>query len=131
MTDDRSILIKTIADLRSLEAESGIIGGSTIVSDSLSKSSDAEALAAEAADDANELALLAQEEREGCARELIQIEERLVRMLTPKDEADERGVVLEVRSGTGKILFIYVYLRKVGIRIGFVCVLWGGRGRQG
>ena len=32
---------------------------------------------------------------------LFELDERIVEILTPKDDADERGVVLEVRAGTG------------------------------
>ena len=32
---------------------------------------------------------------------LFELDEKIVEILTPKDDADERGVVLEVRAGTG------------------------------
>jgi peptide chain release factor 1 len=48
-----------------------------------------------------ELSALAREERLECEAELAQIDKQIVLKMTPKDEADERGIVLEVRAGTG------------------------------
>lgn len=45
---------------------------------------------------------LAQAERADCEAELASIEEEIVRVMTPKDEADDRNIILEVRAGTGK-----------------------------
>jgi peptide chain release factor 1 len=51
--------------------------------------------------DSSELEELAKTEIEELDKNIVEIEESLVAELTPKDEADERGVVLEVRAGTG------------------------------
>jgi len=48
-----------------------------------------------------ELAELAQEELKEAEQKKEEMEESLVALLTPKDDADDRGVVVEVRSGTG------------------------------
>jgi len=48
-----------------------------------------------------ELMLLAREERQVNESELLLIESSIVEILTPKDEADDFGVVIEVRAGTG------------------------------
>ena len=48
-----------------------------------------------------EMADMAQEETEEVKAALEKAEEGLVNLLTPKDSADDRGVVVEVRSGTG------------------------------
>ncbi len=49
----------------------------------------------------DELWELAFEEQNRLTGEVTQLEERLRRELTPKDENDERNVVLEIRAGTG------------------------------
>ncbi|KAJ1414274.1 peptide chain release factor 1 PrfA [Ochromonadaceae sp. CCMP2298] len=54
----------------------------------------------EAAGD-EEMEQLARQEREENEAELENIENSIVQLLTPKDEADDGGVVLEVRAGTG------------------------------
>ena len=51
----------------------------------------------------DEMALLAKAEITDAKEKLPSLEERIVLALTPKDDADERGVVIEVRAGTGKI----------------------------
>lgn len=48
-----------------------------------------------------ELLLLAREERLMIEVDLQLIESSIVEILTPKDEADDFGVVIEVRAGTG------------------------------
>jgi peptide chain release factor 1 len=48
------------------------------------------------------MALLARSEIDECNEKLIDLEERIVKALTPRDDADEKGVVLEVRAGTGR-----------------------------
>lgn len=55
--------------------------------------------------EASELRELANAEIEELDKMIVDIEQNLKVELTPKDEADERGVVLEVRAGTGKIVF--------------------------
>lgn len=52
-------------------------------------------------DEGDEMAALAAEERKKLQIQLQHVEHEIVRILTPKDEADDRGIVLEVRSGTG------------------------------
>jgi protein subunit release factor A len=48
-----------------------------------------------------EMALLAKAEIMEAREKLPDLEESIVLALTPKDDADERGVVIEVRAGTG------------------------------
>ena len=48
-----------------------------------------------------EMALLAKAEIVEAREKLPTLEESIVIALTPKDDADERGVVIEVRAGTG------------------------------
>ena len=48
-----------------------------------------------------EMALLAKAEIIEAREKLPSLEELIVLALTPKDDADERGVVIEVRAGTG------------------------------
>ena len=52
--------------------------------------------------DGEEMALLARSEIDECNEKLADLEERIVKELTPRDDADEKGVVLEVRAGTGR-----------------------------
>jgi len=59
---------------------------------------DTEGLLDEADDDMQELA---EEELETLRAEKEQLEERLFRLLLPKDPNDRKDVVLEVRAGTG------------------------------
>jgi peptide chain release factor 1 len=40
-------------------------------------------------------------ERQDLEKQLFEIEQRLISVITPRDEADERGIILEVRAGTG------------------------------
>eukprot|EP00891_Asterochloris_glomerata_P007464 jgi/Astpho2/7464/fgenesh1_pm.00114_%23_30_t len=48
-----------------------------------------------------ELVKMAREEQQELAKQVPALEQELLLALLPKDEADERGVVLEVRAGTG------------------------------
>jgi len=48
-----------------------------------------------------EMRALAQEERDALARRLPDLERQVQRLLLPKDEADEKNAILEVRAGTG------------------------------
>ena len=60
--------------------------------------------AAEIADDAAsdpEIRALAEEERRGLAGRIGEMERQLSMLLLPKDAADERNAILEVRAGTG------------------------------
>ena len=52
-------------------------------------------------DRGDELYAMAEEERDRLAARLRELEERLLRELTPRDPNDERNVVLEIRAGTG------------------------------
>ncbi len=52
--------------------------------------------------DGDEMAQLARAERDDFETQLRSTEEEIVKVLTPKDEADDRNVVLEVRAGTGE-----------------------------
>ena len=82
LTDDRNEKLKTIADLKSVEKEEEAKGA-----------------------DGEEMLLLVQEERMECETALAEIEQEIIKIMTPKDEADERGCILEVRAGTGKLLY--------------------------
>ena len=48
-----------------------------------------------------EMRALAADELAGCRQRLPELERKLRLLLLPKDEADERNAILEVRSGTG------------------------------
>ncbi|MFZ1992163.1 MAG: peptide chain release factor 1 [Alphaproteobacteria bacterium] len=61
---------------------------------------DLEEIAADKTGD-KDMRALAEAELEGLKEKLPKLEQELQIMLLPKDEADERGVVLEVRAGTG------------------------------
>ena len=61
---------------------------------------DLEAILADPASDA-EMKALAEEERKGLAQSLPALESRVKLLLLPKDAADERNAILEVRAGTG------------------------------
>lgn len=78
LTDKRTEKTKAITDLLAVEKE-----------------------AADAGADGEEMRLLAMEEREQSEKELLEIEDEIVDVVTPKDEVDERNVILEVRAGTG------------------------------
>ena len=52
--------------------------------------------------DGDEMAQLARGEIDECIEKLADLEGRIVKALTPRDDADEKGVVLEVRAGTGR-----------------------------
>lgn len=49
----------------------------------------------------DDMAALIREEKQSISNKISRVEEQLIRVLTPHDEADERGVVVEVRAGTG------------------------------
>jgi peptide chain release factor 1 len=78
LTDERNEKLKTIKDLLAVEKEE-------------------EAKGSEDAD----MKMMIVEERTECEKQLAELEEEIIRRMTPKDEADERGVILEVRAGTG------------------------------
>jgi peptide chain release factor 1 len=59
-----------------------------------------EAMAADAGADA-EMRSLAEDELAAAARRLPELERRILLSLLPKDEADEKNAILEVRAGTG------------------------------
>jgi len=54
-----------------------------------------------AGDEDQELATLAREEADLLRKRLPELQERLRRLLLPKDPNDERSVILEIRAGTG------------------------------
>jgi peptide chain release factor 1 len=66
----------------------------------LSESSDLSSLISDAAGDP-EMKSLAEEELRAVKSRLPDLEQRVKLMLLPKDEADERNAILEVRAGTG------------------------------
>ena len=61
---------------------------------------EAETMIVDAADD-RELRALAEAERDELKERLPQLELEVRRLLLPRDEADERNAILEVRAGTG------------------------------
>jgi peptide chain release factor 1 len=61
---------------------------------------DAEALLADAGADA-EMKALAEEEAQDLRARIPELDRRVKLLLLPKDEADERNAILEVRAGTG------------------------------
>jgi peptide chain release factor 1 len=77
-------VVATIAALRKVRAEAR----------------DLEALAADAAAD-REMADMARAEREALEPEITRLEQELQLHLLPKDAADEKSAILEVRAGTG------------------------------
>lgn len=87
LTDKRTEKTKAIADLIAVEKE-----------------------ASEAGVDGEEMLQLAMEEREQSEKELLEIEDEIVNVVTPKDEVDERNVILEVRAGTGRFYFVRTIL---------------------
>ncbi|MGH6931415.1 MAG: peptide chain release factor 1 [Dongiaceae bacterium] len=66
----------------------------------MSDSEDLSALVADAASDP-EMKALAEEELRAAKARLPELEQRVKFLLLPKDEADERNAILEVRAGTG------------------------------
>lgn len=78
LTDRRNEKVKAIADLVALEKE-----------------------AAESGEDGEEMRQMAVEERIEAEAQLLDIEDKIVSVVTPRDEVDERNVILEVRAGTG------------------------------
>ncbi len=79
MSDQRHALVANIKDLKSVEDEERKNGAAGA-----------------------EMLQLAQMERADVENSLNEIESEIIKVLTPKDEADERGVIIEVRAGTGK-----------------------------
>ncbi len=61
---------------------------------------DVESLLAEAGSDA-EMCALAESERQDLQVRIPELEQKLKLLLLPKDEADERNAIIEVRAGTG------------------------------
>ncbi len=53
--------------------------------------------------DGDEMVSMAQAEREDIETKLLALESEIIAVLTPKDEADDRNVVIEVRAGTGTL----------------------------
>ncbi|HMK67667.1 MAG TPA: PCRF domain-containing protein, partial [Stellaceae bacterium] len=102
---DLTPMVEAIAELRNAEREL----------------KDLEAL--QSPDGDPELRELAQAEIPALKRRIPEIEQRIKMMLLPKDEADERNAILEVRAGTGgeeAALFAAVlfrmYQRYAGVR---------------
>lgn len=78
LVEEREGKIKAISDLKVLEAEERSKG-----------------------DDGEEMAMLAQQEREELEIDLVRVENEIISFLTPRDDHDDRNIVLEVRAGTG------------------------------
>lgn len=53
--------------------------------------------------DGDEMVSMALAEREEAELALLALEDEIIVVLTPKDEADDRNVVIEVRAGTGTL----------------------------
>lgn len=83
LTDKRSEKVKSIEELREVEKE-----------------------AEQAGVDGAEMLQMATEERIQSEEELLAIEDEIVSVVTPKDEIDERNVILEIRAGTGMFLHV-------------------------
>jgi peptide chain release factor 1 len=81
---DLSPVVEAIRELRSAERES----------------TDLQQMIADPSADA-EMKALAEEERAALQQKLPGLEKQVQLMLLPKDEADERNAILEVRAGTG------------------------------
>ena len=81
---DLDPIVATVRELRAAEREQR----------------DLEAMLAEPRTD-REMAALAREELEAVKPRIISLEQRLKLQLLPKDAADERSAILEVRAGTG------------------------------
>ncbi|SOD91255.1 peptide chain release factor 1 [Caenispirillum bisanense] len=81
---DLTPIVEAIAELRKARADLA----------------DAEAMAADAAGDP-ELRDLAEEEARALKEQVPELEHQVKLLLLPKDEADERNAILEVRAGTG------------------------------
>jgi peptide chain release factor 1 len=81
LIEKRSAIMKNIVDLQALELEERDGGDGSVES--------------------MEMLEMAVHEREEAAAELLEVEDTIVAQLTPKDEADDRNVILEVRAGTG------------------------------
>lgn len=54
----------------------------------------------------DEMVLLVKGEIEQATSTMVELEAKIVLALTPRDDADERGIVLEVRPGTGNYFCI-------------------------
>lgn len=74
LIDEREELLGNIKDLKSVESEDGL---------------------------EEDMAEMVREEREENEGKLKKVEETIVMRLTPKDSADDRGIILEVRAGAG------------------------------
>ena len=79
LIDEREKLVTTMADLRAMEDEERSKGS----------------------EEAMEMAEMAKAEHEELLEQVGIVEEKLVAALAPRDDADDRGVVVEVRAGTG------------------------------
>ena len=79
LISNREDTLNTLNDLQNLEKEQREIGD----------------------EDATELADMSLTELEEVVEEKARIESEIIRYLTPRDEADDRNIVIEVRAGTG------------------------------
>jgi len=102
---DLTPMVETIAELRKAQAEAA----------TLTK------LAAEDSDP--DMRKMAEAELSDLARRMPELEQRVKLMLLPKDEADERNAILEVRAGTGgeeaalfAAVLLRMYQRYAGVR---------------
>jgi peptide chain release factor 1 len=77
-------LVESVTAMRALRAEMADLAG---------------LMADEQGDD--DMRALAEQEFLACKERMPELEHRVKVLLLPKDEADERGVILEVRAGTG------------------------------
>ncbi|QDZ18137.1 peptide chain release factor 1 [Chloropicon primus] len=90
---------------------------------------EARAMMKEAESDA-ELLELAREEAAALSREMCELEDKLLLLLLPKDDLDEKNIMLEIRAGTGGdeaciwagdlIRMYQMYCEKVGWKVSVV-----------
>jgi peptide chain release factor 1 len=78
LSDERNVLLQSIVDLENM------------IKDESNKGTEGD-----------EMTLLANEEIDESRMAQLSIEADIIKALTPRDEADDKGVVLEVRAGTG------------------------------
>ena len=81
-----------------------------------------------------EMAALARQEREDALELLREVDHRIINNLAPRDVDDDRGVVVEVRAGTGTSLqihplwaVVYAYNTHADVCL----TLWMHRGPRG
>jgi len=97
VTSDGATVVALSRELAEVDPVAGAIATLRAAEGELA---DVEALLADPATD-REMRALAEEERPALAERRDGLEQEIRLALLPRDEADERGVILEVRAGTG------------------------------